>query len=236
MFLRRLLLLLITGVLVFAAGAHAGFNAVPLPLTPTGAQALVPPLPIPPLAEIAPTGDVAEVVAYWNANADPLTALFADEARAKALFAMYIVHVAVPYGETTPPPYTFAEYTGRDRAHCGVYTFVQREISQALGLTVRGYEFTDGFHGWLEVEINGAWELFDSTGNIWINQPMSALLAGAPREYRMFYAPALDDDAPAVYHAHLSEGYNVPAFRARLPFLGLEPGVTFPAFQPLTES
>ena len=187
----------------------------------------VPPLPIPPLAEIAPTGDVQDVVSYYQSHADELAGLFGDAERAPAFFAMYIVHLAKPYG-TAPTVLTLPEFMKLTFAQCGDYAPVQEEISRALGLTARYIGFTNSFHGWVEVQINGQWEIFDSTTNVWINQPMEALLRGVPRSYRMFYAPALDMSAPDIYRDHLRKWYNAPALRARLPYFGLEWGLIYP--------
>jgi hypothetical protein len=227
---------LLAALLAYSAGQQQGRDSVTFTIPPS-ADADVPPLPIPPVTEIAPTGDVADVVAYYTAHEDEVIALFGDADRAAALFAMYTAHIAVPYGETEPPPYALANYVTRNRAHCGVYSAVQHEMNLALGLESRMLAFEDGSHGWTEVRVNGEWELFDSTTNVWVNHAVEQLVQGIERDYRMFYTPSLDENAPDVYRAHLQEGaypgyYNIPAFRARIPFIGLERGVRFAAIRP----
>jgi hypothetical protein len=229
------LLTLTAALLAFTAGQQQGRESF-VATIPAPADAVVPPLPIPPVTAIAPTGDVADVVAYYEAHRDELVAHFQDETRAAALFAMYAVHIAVPYGET-PGASTLAGYVQLERAHCGVYSAVQHEMNLALGLESRMLAFEDGSHGWTEVRVNGEWELFDSTTNVWVNRSMQEMLEGVERDYRMFYTPVLDAAAPDVYRAHLQEGaypgyYNIPAFRARIPFIGLERGVRFAAIRP----
>ncbi len=179
-----------------------------------------PALPIPPVTEIAPTGDPLDVVNYWNAHADQLTAMFGDPLRAKALFAMYTVHISKPYGVAPMVP-DLADFEALDRAHCGDDELAQRQISNALGLTTRALAFTNFWHGWLEVQIAGHWEIFDSTTNIWIDQPMDALLNGAPRSFRNFYTPVFDLNAPDIYRQHLYEGYSVPELWGVEPYFGL---------------
>ena len=188
---------------------------------------LLSPLPIPPLEGIAPAGDVGDVVSYYQAHVGELASMFDDGERAPAFFAMYIVHLAKPYRESTAAD-NLVDFMALARAHCGIYAPVQQEISQALGLSTRYIAFTNGFHGWIEVEILGHWEIFDSTTNVWIDHSMEELLGGVTRRYRMFYTPALDEMAPETYRAHLKEWYNAPALRARLPFFGLEPWTTYP--------
>jgi hypothetical protein len=197
-------------------------------------------LPIQPVTEIAPTGNVADVVAYYEEHEQELVTLFKDASRARALFAMYTVHIAKPYGESMPAV-TLDQYILLSRAHCGIYTPVQQQISEALGLETRNMYFTDGWHGWLEVNINGQWEIFDSTTNTWINRGMSAMLSSEPRQYKFYYTPVLDRSALAVFRAHLQEGprpgyYSTPSLRATMPFFGLDPDVEYPPLGILCET
>jgi hypothetical protein len=190
--------------------------------------------------EIAPTGDVADVVAYYEEHEQELIALFQDASRARALFAMYSVHIAKPYGESMPA-LTLDQYLPLARAHCGIYTPVQEQISEALGLETRNMYFTDGWHGWLEVNIDGQWEIFDSTTNTWIDRWMASMLSGEPRQHRFYYTPVLDRSAPDVFRAHLQEGprpgyYSTASLRATMPFIGLNPDIEYPPLGILCET
>jgi hypothetical protein len=75
---------LLAALLAYSAGQQQGRDSVTFTIPPS-ADADVPPLPIPPVTEIAPTGDVADVVAYYTAHEDEVIALFGDADRAAAL-------------------------------------------------------------------------------------------------------------------------------------------------------
>lgn len=215
---------------------YAGGSAPQQFTIPTGVDTLAPKLPIPTLLKIAPTGDIDDVRDYWHNYETELKGMFADEDRAAALFAMYLVAIAVPYGVQPmcingDVPYcthaTLAEYVHLQRAHCGIYARVQAEVSRALGLTARVVEFTDGWHGVCEVMIGKHYEVFDSTVNVWLNQPLEALVAGTTRLTFPYYTPILDMSAPDVFRAHIAEGYDVLTLRRREPWFGLELGTHF---------
>ncbi len=164
---------------------------------------------------------MAMVVAYYHDNHDRLQMLWREdnEARLAGIFTMYVVHISTIYGETTYPS-TFLEYLQQPRAHCGTYSVAQGHIAAALGLTWKMYELTSGWHGWIEILIDGQWEMFDATTNQWISRSALDLLLDVPREYRSFYTPLLDASRPDA-RLHLSEGYNMELFRVMLPGLGL---------------
>lgn len=71
---------LLAALLAYSAGQQQGRDSVTFTIPPS-ADADVPPLPIPPVTEIAPTGDVADVVAYYTAHEDEVIALFGDADR-----------------------------------------------------------------------------------------------------------------------------------------------------------
>lgn len=167
---------------------------------------------------------VARVVSYYQANQNRLQGLWREDnpQRLAAIFAMYVAHISQPYGETPNPPADLLEFTQQQRGHCGTYTVAQREINTALGLTWR--ELGDeGWHAWIEVQIDGNWEIFDSTVNVWIDQPVETLVLGGPRQYRMFYTPMTDINRPDA-RLHLQEGtygYNMPNLRERVIGYGI---------------
>ncbi len=164
---------------------------------------------------------LAKVVAYYDDNRERLRVLWReeDDTRLAGIFSMYVVHVSTIYGETTYPA-SFLEYLQQPRAHCGTYSIAQAHIANALGLEWRMFELTSGWHGWIEINVDGQWEMFDATTNQWISRSGLEMLQGAPREYRSFYTPLLDIDRPDA-RLHMSEGYNMQQFRIDLPGLGL---------------
>lgn len=189
------------------------FERIPGPDTPT-------------LQELA--GDAASdteivqrVVDYYTEHHDELRAMWREdnEARLAALYAMYIVHISHVYGET-PYPETLVEYMTLARSHCGIYVIAQQAIVEELGLTWRLLSLTSGWHGWIEVLVDGQWEVFDSTVNIWISRSGLELVDGVLREYRYFYTPLLDLDRPDA-RWHENEGYNMHNLRHWMPGLGL---------------
>jgi hypothetical protein len=163
----------------------------------------------------------AMIVAYYDANKARLRTLWREDndTRLAGIFSMYVVHISTVYGETTYPA-SFLEYLTQPRAHCGTYSIAQAHIAQALGLTWRMWELTSGWHGWVEILVDGQWEIFDATTNQWISRSGLELLAKEPREYRSFYTPLLDIDRQDA-RLHLHEGYNMEQFRIDLPGLGL---------------
>lgn len=163
---------------------------------------------------------LARVVDYYNENRDELALLWRedDPTRLAALFSMYIVHISHPYGEAEYPA-SLTEFLSQPYAHCGTYTFGQAQIATALGLTYRVVEFV-GEHAWLEVLVNGEWEVFDSTTNVWLSRNVMDLLAAEPREYRLFYTPMLDIDQIDA-REHIALGYNMQRLRSRMPAVGV---------------
>ncbi len=178
---------------------------------------------------------MAKVVAYYHDNQERLRVLWREDnqTRLAGIFTMYIVHISTVYGETTFPS-SFLEYLQQPRAHCGTYSLAQAHIADALGLTWRMFELTSGWHGWIEIMVDGQWEMFDATTNQWISRSGLELLQGVPREYRAFYTPLLDANRPDA-RLHLSEGYNMEQFRVDLRGLGLyynPPGEPFLSDRP----
>ncbi len=161
-----------------------------------------------------------QVVAYYEANAERLALLWREDnpVRLAGIFAMYITHISLPYGET-PFPNTITEFVTQERAHCGTYLVPQTRIALALGLTIRTIEFV-GEHAWLEIYVDDRWELFDATTNTWLSRTGVELLEGAQREYRYFYTPMLDINRPDA-RLHFDEGYNMQRLRQRMPLMGV---------------
>ncbi|MBK9751861.1 MAG: hypothetical protein IPO91_34555 [Chloroflexi bacterium] len=78
------------------------------------------------------------------------------------MFSMYIVHLAVPYNFVETMPETLLDFVNAPTAHCGVYSLAQSQVYGGLGLTWRNIVIDGGWHGLIEVQIDGAWEVFDS--------------------------------------------------------------------------
>lgn len=192
-----------------------------------------PPLPVASLRDIvgaAATHDqaTAAVADYYTAYADQLATTFneANDARLRGLFGMYIVHQAQPYNVAPPDweTYTLLDFLNAKAAHCGLYALAQSYIYTALGLRWQNIIVDGGWHGLLQADIDGQWETFDSTSNVWLSVGVPELISGAARRYRAFYTPVWDASADEVYRQHYTESggyYSVPDLRAGLPVWGL---------------
>jgi hypothetical protein len=126
-----------------------------------------------------------------------------DPTRAAALSIMYTLHNLRPYS---------------DEWHCGDMAEDAFEQAQAMGFTARMGTISGGTHAFLEVRINGQWELFDPTTNIWIDHSAEELMAGIPRIYRAFYTPVLDITRPDFRNAFT---HSLLELRLLMPRLGL---------------
>lgn len=92
-------------------------------------------------------------------------------------------------------------------------------LARALGLVLRVVDFS-GEHAWLEIQVDGQWELFDATTNVWIDRGVTELMQGVPRQFRTFYSPVFDINRPDA-RLHLNEGYDIPKLRTRMSTLGV---------------
>ena len=74
---------------------------------------------------------LSDIVDYYNANKDRLALLWRedDPTRLAGIFSMYVVHISTAYGEVAAFPTSLEAYLSDDRAHCGTYTWAQREIA-----------------------------------------------------------------------------------------------------------
>ncbi len=186
------------------------------------------PLEVPGLRELVDGNDARGVAAYFEENRERLALMFneTNEARLRGLVGMYLVHVSEPYG-TMPTgweAYTLDQLLAADAMHCGGYARAQGMIYTALGLRWHEIGVDGGWHGLIEAEIDGAWETFDATTNVWASISVGGLIGGLPREYRQFYTPVWDMHADDIYRRHYVESggyYSVPDLRAGLPQWGI---------------
>lgn len=164
---------------------------------------------------------LASVVGYYEDNKDRLAILWREDnpTRLAGLFSMYLLHISTVYGEVANPLTTLADYRNEPLAHCGTYTWAQFQIASALGLTWRTVEFV-AEHAWLEILVDGQWEIFDATTNTWLSRGVHELMAAVPRTYRQFYTPLLDENRPDA-RAHMLVGYNMQRLRQRMPTMGI---------------
>lgn len=191
------------------------------------------PLDVPSLREIAGerTDDAAilqAVTAYYAANADRLALVFnePDDQRLRGLFGMYAVHVSQPYNSVPSgwEEYTLRQFVDADAAHCGLYSRAQGMVYTALGLRWHEVGVDGGWHGLIEADIDGRWETFDATSNVWASVSVGGLVGGLPRSVRVFYTPVWDASADDVYRQHYVDSggyYSVPDLRAGLPLWGI---------------
>ena len=164
---------------------------------------------------------LADIVSYFNANKDRLSILWREDnpTRLAGIFSMYVIHISTIYGENTHVMTTLVSYLGEERSHCGTYTWAQTQIASALGLTWRTVEFV-GEHAWLEINVDGQWEVFDATTSTWLSRGVDELMQGMPRLYRQFYTPILDANRPDA-RLHMAEGYDMQRLRQRMPGVGI---------------
>jgi hypothetical protein len=144
-----------------------------------------------------------------------------------ALFSMYVIHISHIYGVRTPPSSLLDYLYGERTSHCGMYSRYQAQLLDAFGLTWRVFTHGGAEHVWIEVKIDGRWEVFDSTVNVWINTDGFSLIDGASREYRTFYTPMNDINRPdgREHYYNGPQGqvgwWNMPRLRIWMPGLGL---------------
>lgn len=169
--------------------------------------------------------DTAHQVQRWfEAHRDELAALWGetDDTRLLGWYVMMLVHLSAPYGESRFPV-DLRDFMRLPAAHCGTYTSAQALLLEHLSVEYRFLEFADGTHGWVEMRINGHWELFDATTAVWVSEPMETLLQGAAREFRAFYSPITDAARPDYRTLIFDSGgdYNVALLRERIACTGL---------------
>lgn len=186
------------------------------------------PLDVPGLAEIisgAVNDAAAErmLAAYYADHAEALAIEFREtnDMRLRALFGMYVTHLAVPYNVVEHAPISLLEFASAPAADCGIYATAQAQIYDALGLRWRRIHIDRGWHGVIEVLIGRQYEVFDATSNVWVNRSIGEMLGGMERSVRYFYTPMLDRSTGAVYRVHIGNEHNAPALRATLAWWGL---------------
>jgi hypothetical protein len=162
----------------------------------------VPMLPYTPQLSIAPLqtiiGDaatdaeaLARIGAYYDRHDERLAVLFnePDGQRLRGLFAMYVVGNAVDYGVVDEGDHadSLIGYAQMTTAHCGVYARWLLVVGAALGLAGEGVLLDNGNHAVVDFVIDGKRELFDPTTNVWASEGTAVLLAGAARDWRVWY-------------------------------------------------
>lgn len=141
---------------------------------------------------------VSNFVRFFNENRDELAIQFGESNsdRLGALVAMYIVHNSHPYGlnPTVTDNDSLLTYSqSSTSSQCYLQSKFQAELVEGLGLTWRIIGIGP-LHIWLEVQIDGTWEIFDATSNIWLDAGIDELVNGNSRNYRSFYSISLDAD------------------------------------------
>ncbi|GEM_PF-2645878 len=174
---------------------------------------------------------VERVIAYYDANTEFISRALGETHpdRLKALYAMHVVHISHIYGPRSAP-LSLLWYIAHENSHCGMYSRFQAQILDGMGMTWRIFAHDIAGHVWVEVNIDGHWEVFDSTVNVWINTDGYSLIAGLPRESRSLYTPMNDINRPDA-RSHLDLGYNMPRLRLWMPELGLSFNPPAPAHE-----
>ncbi len=206
---------------VKAAPIHA---AKPLPPPPMTTRQ---PLPIPSLQTLVAGTETQQaaltaVVDYYTTHQAELALMFDedDDTRLKALYGMYLIHNAVPYGVVRRLPTTLAQFLALPRVDCGVYTIAQGWLYTALGLRWRKIVVDREWHDIDEVWFGDHWETFDSTSNMWLSVSVHDLMEGVARMSRTYYTPVTDAKAPQLFRLHRFGGWDVLGIRNTLPNWG----------------
>lgn len=161
------------------------------------------------------------IVAYYDDHLQQISQILGETnpVRLKALYAMFVTHISHDYGVRTAPS-SLLDYLAHPNSHCGMYSRFQAQISDAMGLTWRIFTHDIAQHAWVEVKVDGQWEIFDSTVNVWISTDGYSLIEGKPRQWRAFYTP-MNDITRLDARMHLLDGWNMPRLRLWMPQLGL---------------
>lgn len=183
-------------------------------------------LPIPSLQVMAQDTNsdeaaLKEIARYFKTHQEDLRFIFneSDPARLRALFAMYLTHTSHFYGRHAPD-FSFSGWLSNPYADCGSYAQFQSQILTALGLRWRQIAISGGTHVFVEALIDGRWEYFDATVNVWVNQSAFDMERRATRVKREFYTPLLDPVyADRFDFDTLQAGQEL---RVMMPLLGLE--------------
>jgi len=187
----------------------------------------VAPLAVMPLSLIvgdAETDAALLFAGYYEAHRDMIRVVLneANDERLRGLFAMYLSHLAVPYGASERPyPVNVHEFLRMDVTACAAYSDAVVWMAAALGVRGRLVTIDEGWHTVAELWIGGRWEVFDATANVWVSVSVEELLAGAERQYREMYTPIADPRADYRYRAHIDFGWDVLGLRAGLSQWGL---------------
>ncbi len=223
----------ITVMLLLVLGGFAGGVAITKNLlivqwdyvAPDRLFSAEPPLDVPTLQTIigdAATDDQAlhAITAYYDAHADQLAGQFRESnpTRLRALFVMYVTHISNDYNTLDPAPTTLIAYLDQPYSHCGTYSLFESEILSAFGMTWRIINIAGGTHAFVEVQVDGRWEIFDATTNDWVDTSAFEMERGAERHSRSFYTPLLD---PQVKYADEEIRRSGQELRVLLPGLGL---------------
>lgn len=217
--MRRLLVYSVVGILSgLALGILAGHRAVELieqehdtQLRPDVIYSGEPPLPLPSLrlltqGSATDTEALNQVSAYIAANTETLQRVLneRDPVRAGALYALYAAHTGHVYGVHEPNA-GFRAWVADPVAECGSYAEYLGQMLTALGIENRKIAISGGTHQWNEARINGRWELFDATVNLWSDTSAFEMERGAVRRVRVFYTPMLDADRVGDYQPGMRE-------------------------------
>jgi hypothetical protein len=159
------------------------------------------------------------VVDYFSANRQDIADELQEEneTRLKALFVMNVVHISHVYDSVTDPG-SFLDYLKQSGSHCGTYSHYEGAILEQFALLWRTQNISGGTHTWVEVNVDGQWEIFDATINTWIDHSGAELMRGSTRTYRYFYTPMLDAARTDVVNPYLESAQEL---RTLMPGLGL---------------
>lgn len=145
-----------------------------------------------------------------------------DETTLRALFYMNFVRMFGVYGNRDLHENTIKDILWGDPNYyfqCGTYTTLLAMLLDKAGYQLRTVEVNGGAHGYVEVMLNGRWQILDPTINTWVDQSTENLLNGVPRNTKTFFYRAQDPfKSPnnlykllpiQEFMTHLGQGYSV---------------------------
>ena len=158
-----------------------------------------PPLPIPALKTMTAGAEtnaaaLASIVAYYQAHETDIGSLFREQIQLGCAACSRCTWFTPALCTAWCPhcPANFIDYIQMPTSACGTYSYAEGKILTALGVQWRSIDISGGTHTFVEANIDGHWEYFDATINVWVNRSALEMQTGVERTARKFYTPLLD--------------------------------------------
>lgn len=167
---------------------------------------------------------IKRIVAYFDENEPALADFFETTYRDEtaATFIMYVVHMTTPYGVIEGWPASLSYFANEQQfSHCGVYLAFQMSIARAFNLHWRWVQWENGGHVWMEVMLDGQWEIFDATSNLRIDHSIFELISGASRVSTQYVQTSELPGCPAC-RMHYEQGKSLAVLSWEMSTVGIE--------------